>query len=104
MNLRRFIANPAPEGHRLVGALASLSNKVARQLNERPRETLHFETPAERFNACVGRPVEPAAQKRTFGLAFSTSALCHKPNYRSSADAPDYRSVKAKHRKEKIGQ
>jgi IS30 family transposase len=28
-------------------------NYVARELNERPRETLGFHSPAEKFNACV---------------------------------------------------
>jgi IS30 family transposase len=42
-----------PKGMDLANVHQSRLNAVARRLNERPRETLNFETPAERFNQCV---------------------------------------------------
>jgi IS30 family transposase len=42
-----------PKGMELSNIHQNKLNAVARQLNERPRETLDFETPAERFSQCV---------------------------------------------------
>ena len=42
-----------PKGMDLSNVHQNRLNAVARRLNERPRETLHFRTPAERFGQCV---------------------------------------------------
>ena len=52
-NTNRLLRQYFPKGTDLSEHSQTRLNKVARQLNERPRKTLNYETPADRFNACV---------------------------------------------------
>ena len=42
-----------PKGTDISGFSQAKLSVVARQLNERPRKTLQYQTPAEKFEACV---------------------------------------------------
>ena len=52
-NTNRLLRQYFPRGTDLSLHSQAKLSAVARQLNERPRKTLGFETPAERFNVCV---------------------------------------------------
>jgi len=52
-NTNRLLRQYFPKGTDLSAHSQAHLNKIARQLNERPRKTLQFETPADRFNQCV---------------------------------------------------
>jgi len=52
-NTNRLLRQYLPKGTNWSLHSQAKLNAIARQLNERPRKTLGYETPAERFNACV---------------------------------------------------
>jgi len=52
-NTNRLLRQYFPKGTDISRFSQAKLSAVARQLNERPRKTLQYKTPAEKFDACV---------------------------------------------------
>src|SRR5262249_4825550 len=62
-----------PRGTDLSRFSQAYLNRIALRLNQRPRKTLGFETPADRLRAVLQWPVEPAAKS---GLMHRNKTTC----------------------------
>ena len=52
-NSNRLLRQYFPKGTDISVHFKAKLNAVARRFNERPRKTLGYEVPVERFNACI---------------------------------------------------
>ena len=65
--LRQYL----PKGMDLTEVSQAKLYAIARRLNERPRKTLNFETPAQRFNQCVASIGWNRSRKQPYGQESS---------------------------------
>jgi IS30 family transposase len=56
-NTNGLLRQCMPKGIDISGYFQAKLNSIVRQLNERPRKTLGFQMPAERFSECVAMTV-----------------------------------------------